>query len=570
MGQFQAPTTIAKVIEWMNSNKILIPAFQRDYVWSHEQVENLFDSLMRGYPINSMLFWHVTGPAKTSYQFYEFLRYYIEHHHTYNTPLTGCAAKESFLAVLDGQQRLTSLYLGLCGTYAYHTKYKSWENNESNFPERKLYLNLSHKMAADDSQNNEDRIYQFKFLSKGETNDFSDVAIIGNQKWFCVGCILNLQSITLFANKHQLVDDEIVFLEMLQSRICKDQVINYYEEDTVAADEAVNIFIRINAGGTYLSLSDILMSILRAGWTIDARKAIQNIIDRVAAHGFHITNDYIIKALLFLKSPNINNRIQNFDNTFLAKTEAEWSDIADCIDELFKTIKTFQLNHSTLLSYNATLPILYYMYSKKIYTKFASSKTYEQDRKIVKLWLVKALLLKTFGGHSDSVLTNARKVLGGGNVYTEFPAKDISRAIHQPSAIGAVEIDELLDVRKDDRLAFLVLTLLYPDYSAIALERDHMHPIAMYDTYNQLAGSNSLGLAKYDSVVNLQLLPSSDNSSKSDMSLEDWIKSRDKMIYKKSYIPDVDLALSNFNKFYEERKKILAAELAKLLATPDR
>jgi hypothetical protein len=425
-------------------------------------------------------------------------------------------------------------------------------------------------MAADDSQNNEDRIYQFKFLAKGETNDFSDVAIIGNQKWFRVGCILNLQSITLFANKHQLVDDEIVLLEMLQSRICKDQVINYYEEDTVAADEAVNIFIRINAGGTYLSLSDILMSILRAGWTIDARKAIQNIIDRVAAHGFHITNDYIIKALLFLKSSNINNRIQNFDNRFLIETEREWSDIADCIDELFKTIKTFQLNHSTLLSYNATLPILYYMYSKKIYTKFASSKTYEQDRKIVKLWLVKALLLKTFGGHSDSVLTNARKVLGSGNVYNVFPAKEISRAIHQPSAIGAVEIDELLDVRKDDRLAFLVLTLLYPDYSAIALERDHMHPIAMYDTYNQLAGSTSLGLAKYDSVVNLQLLPSSDNSSKSDMSLEDWIKSRDKMIYKTSYIPDVDLALSNFNKFYEERKKILAAELAKLLATPER
>jgi uncharacterized protein with ParB-like and HNH nuclease domain len=564
MGQFEAPKTISKVIEWMNTNSILIPAFQREYVWSHIKVENLFDSLMRGYPINSMLFWHVTGTARSSYQFYEFLRCYIEHHQTHNVPLTGCVSKESFLAVLDGQQRLTSLYLGLCGSYAYHTKYKPWENNNINFPERKLYLNLSKKGI---DSNNDGRIFQFKFLTGNETNNYANIVIINNEKWFRVGHVLNLETISVFANSNQLTIEETIILETLHKRINTDQVINYYQEDTVSADEAVNIFIRVNAGGTYLSLSDILMSMLRAGWTIDARKEIQNITDRVASNGFQISNDYIIKALLFLKSQNISNRIQNFDNNFIDKTQKEWSNIANCIDELFKTLKIFQLNHSTLLSYNATLPILYYLYHRNIYTDFSNKKQYARNRHIVKMWLLKTLLLKSFGGHSDSVLTNARKALLPIENHAVFPADDISRAIHQPSTFGLVEVDDLLDIRKDDRMAFLVLALLYPDYNGIELEKDHMHPLASYDDYKSMIGSKALDISKYDSIVNLQFIPSSENRSKGDTSLKDWAKLPQSKIYKK-YYPKVDLSLSSFNKFYTKRKKILEDTLIKLLSTP--
>ena len=56
---FETPITISKAIGEIQSNKYLLPAIQREFVWSAEQIESLFDSLLRGYPIGSFLFWKV-------------------------------------------------------------------------------------------------------------------------------------------------------------------------------------------------------------------------------------------------------------------------------------------------------------------------------------------------------------------------------------------------------------------------------------------------------------------------------------------------------------------------------
>lgn len=573
MGQFKTAETIKTVIGWMRDNQLLIPAFQRDYVWKHTQVENLFDSLMRGYPISSMLFWRVTGKAKTSYQFYEFLRSYVEYHDKYNNSLPGCETKESFLAVLDGQQRLTSLYIGLCGTFAYHTKYKSWDKSEQSFPPRKLYLNLS-TIRGDDEDGNydEEKKYHFSFLTSQETNNFQNLVAKGNNKWFLVGKILQLDSISSFVRQYELNEIEEKMLETLKEQICTKQNINYYEEDTVAPDQAVNIFIRINAGGTYLSMSDILMSILRAGWKSDARVATQTLIDKIAGYEFYIGNDYIIKALLYLESDNIKNLIQNFNNEFLNRTERNWNRIANCIECLFDLLRRFGLNHSMLISYNATLPILFYLYHHLEYEKIGLHKKYEEERTNIRTWLFRTLLLKSFGTTSDSVLNNARKPMKEAKLLTEFPGSDISKAIGQLSEIAPEEIEELLDVQKDDRRAFLILTLLFPDYSIIEVDKDHMYPMALYEEYVKLLGSNALEKSQYNSISNLQLLTSSDNRSKGDMPFEEWVNDYSANckydLYASAYIPrDIDLSLANFNNFYIERRKLLTNALKKVLVS---
>lgn len=61
MSGFQSPITINDAMSEINSNKYLLPAFQRDFVWKNGQIEKLFDSLMCGYPTSSMLFWQVKG-----------------------------------------------------------------------------------------------------------------------------------------------------------------------------------------------------------------------------------------------------------------------------------------------------------------------------------------------------------------------------------------------------------------------------------------------------------------------------------------------------------------------------
>ena len=57
MSKFQTPITINEAMQHINNNEYLLPAFQREFVWDSEQIERLFDSLMRMYPTNSMLFW---------------------------------------------------------------------------------------------------------------------------------------------------------------------------------------------------------------------------------------------------------------------------------------------------------------------------------------------------------------------------------------------------------------------------------------------------------------------------------------------------------------------------------
>ena len=141
---FQTPLTIKQVIEKIDKREFLLPAIQREFVWGTDDIELLFDSLMCDFPINSFLFWKVgSNQNKTNYKYYQFLTKYVEYHHeiaeAFNT-----GGIQDFYAVLDGQQRLTALYLGLKGTYAYKTPYARWENID-NFPERKLYLDICKK-----------------------------------------------------------------------------------------------------------------------------------------------------------------------------------------------------------------------------------------------------------------------------------------------------------------------------------------------------------------------------------------------------------------------------------------
>src|SRR5690606_28475965 len=110
----------------------VLPAIQREFVWSPAQIERLFDSIMRGYPIGSFLFWNVEREHCRSYKFYEFLNRYHQRDERHN-PDADLTGDESVTAILDGQQRLTSLFIGLRGSYAYKTRNKRWSSSQA-FP----------------------------------------------------------------------------------------------------------------------------------------------------------------------------------------------------------------------------------------------------------------------------------------------------------------------------------------------------------------------------------------------------------------------------------------------------
>jgi uncharacterized protein with ParB-like and HNH nuclease domain len=116
---FERPITVADAIQKIDHRRYLLPALQRKFVWKYWQIEVLFDSLLRGYPINSFMFWEVSDPTiKTSVRFYEFLKTFRQRYNEDN-PYFNTLGHSDFYAVIDGQQRLTSIYIGLKGSYAY-------------------------------------------------------------------------------------------------------------------------------------------------------------------------------------------------------------------------------------------------------------------------------------------------------------------------------------------------------------------------------------------------------------------------------------------------------------------
>ncbi len=245
---FQTPITIATALNHIQDNEYVLPAIQREFVWGANQITTLFDSLMRGYPIGAFLFWKVDGSHCNQFKFYRFLSRYHALKHRHNEPidLTG---RPGVTAILDGQQRLTSLNIGLRGTYAYKTK-RLWRNNPKAFPERQLYLNLLR--PANEGTAVELR-YDFRFLTKQRANKSSDV-----EHWFLLKHVLkfkDLANVMDYLSEHALWESQHArdCLQKLLQVVCKDPLISFYQEDDQDIDKVLNIFIRVNSGGTVLS-----------------------------------------------------------------------------------------------------------------------------------------------------------------------------------------------------------------------------------------------------------------------------------------------------------------------------
>jgi len=570
---FQTPITISAAIRNIESNQYLLPAIQREFEWSHEKIEWLFDSIMRNYPISSFLFWRVEGDTKVNYKFYQFLKEYKQRYKTHNDEF-ATSSHNDFTAVLDGQQRLTSLYIGLCGSYAYRTPRLHEENTERVYPTRHLYLNIEKPL-----ENEEDgRIFEFKFLTK---NEFES----NKTTWFKVSEIFGLSDdfdFNKYLDSNNLKINEFSYrsLATLKNVIHSKPIVNFFLETEQSIDKALNIFIRINSGGEPLNFSDLIMSIAVANWDKkDARKEIHSLVDNVRDKGFSISKDFILKSFLYLHSKDIKFKVTNFSKTNAIEFEKEWDKIMDAILSVFDLVKSFGFSDSTLTSKNALIPIIYYLYHKKIYKDFYTKVSYADDRNIIKKWLHVALIKRIFGGTSDSILSQIRRAFTSDVSKAaiefstpNFPIESINLNTKRDTGITNEFIEDVLLTQKDDVYAFSILALLYPnlDYKNNNFHKDHLHPATKYDALEKIP-KEKYGWYTYNSLKNLQMLDANENMSKNADDLDSWIKKETTLKHDKSsfleshLIPDVDLKLDNFDEFIIKRTEILSEKLKKLL-----
>lgn len=588
MSGFQPSITIQDAIDRVQRNEYLLPAFQREFKWSTNQIENLFDSIMREYPISSMLFWKVRGDTKTEFKFYRFLDKYVEIHETHNKPMNTDNLND-FYAILDGQQRLTALNIGLRGTFAYKKQYLSRKNTPRSFPDMTLYLDIAKTHEEDESENK----YRFRFIENNATNT-EDLYKKDDAIWFKVGRILSLNrkedyNIDDFIEDNNLSKESKDIIRLLYYSIHEAKVINYYKEEDQIPDKAVDIFVRINSGGTGLSFADILFTIAIADWrNVDARTEINELIDSINNDGFNIDKEYVLKSFLYLHHKDIKSKVNSFNREFIKKIEENWSKIRDSIINLFELMKVYGLNNHTLAANNATLPILYYLYHKDIYNNFSKSVKFKDDRSKMRDWLFATLIRKTFSASSDTRLAQARRVftknIVESKIYEDidsFPSENIVREIRGGFDIGDDYLEELLTIQKGSRYSFAILAMLYPnlDYRNYDFHEDHLHPRSKYNNLPEDV-KEKYTWKDYNSIINLQMLDGNENSSKNDASLEEWVnRSINEMsdrensdtsmlksdFLKKQLIPDVNLDIMVADKFFEARKELLISRLRKIL-----
>lgn len=577
---FVEPVTIKDAVFSVHEKKYLLPAIQREFVWDTYQIERLFDSLMRDYPISTFLFWEVEKKNINEYQFYEFVHEYHERDNTHN-PKANIDGESGITAILDGQQRLTSLYIGLKGTYAYKLPRKRWDN-DSAFPKRKLCLNL---LAP---SKNGDLEYDFQFLTKKEYEQTDE-----NTFWFLVGDILNLTE-AVDVNDYLLENDISTLgkekfrfanktLFKLYEVIQKNKSINFFLEKSESLDKVLNIFIRVNSGGTQLSYSDLLLSIATAQWKEkDAREEITSFVDEANAigDGFNINKDFVLKNCLVLAGfKDIAFKVDNFNRENMLTIEKQWEEISKAIKSALVLLSTLGYHRDTLTSNNALIPIATYLYKIGSPDNFSESSKYKEDRKKIFKWLAMVLLKRTFGGQPDNVLKPIRNVINTTNYG--FPFDEIIKKLKGSTkaiSFDDDEVENLLYYKYAQAYTYSVLAFIYPTLDfRNKFHQDHIFPKKLF-TAKRLKKRGideddiEFYIDNYNYLANLQLLEGVPNQEKSGKDFNVWIEEKypnkkDRKAYmERNYIPDIDLSLENFPEFIEEREKLIVSAFKKLLA----
>lgn len=580
MQGFQQPITIISALRAIGDRSYLLPAIQRRFVWSNEKIEALFDSLMRGYPINSFMFWSITdSKVKQEVRFYDFISSYRQHFNEQNAEVPTLAHKD-FFAVIDGQQRLTALYLGLFGTYADKLPRLWLKDTEEAIPTRQLYLNLVERRSGDDELGMD---YDFRFLTN------RDVVAKGEaSSWFKVGDIVRFGDVEMldeYIDEHWPKNEEArETLRCLRRVVHHVPAINYFVESDQDINRVLDIFIRTNSGGVPLSYSDWLMAYTTSQWrNRDARAEFDKLVDQVfniGGSGFLITKDFILKTCLVLFSGDVRFKLANLNSSTIDELEKNWDRVAKAILATFEFLAARGFNEKNLRAKVPVTPIVQYVYLRGAEGDWSKPQTYDADKKAVQTWLRMSLLKGVFRSQTDHMLNSLRKIVEVGACAhpPNFPLEKIRREYggHEVRDLTFDDefVKQMLSTQIGDTRAFALLTLLYShiDYSLQKIDLDHLHPRAEIDRIRDLPEAERptdwefvIDPANWDSIANLQPLNESLNRSKQDQPLADWVSERN--VERTAYLlpADVELDIGSFRAFIEARRVLLAERLREVV-----
>lgn len=549
--------TIRKMVSYINNPEeqggLWLPHIQRKFVWDTDQIEALFDSIMREYPISTMLVWKTKEKIRS--------RSFIDNYNSelkitdFYRPLND----KQKLLVLDGQQRLQSLFIALKGSY---------EGKE-------LHLDIS--SGVDITQNNIK--YKFKFMEPKENGKnwikFKDL-VFSDKQYDDLAEEVITKSENLTDDKKKLIRNNIARVVKLFKT---DEVISYQELDSIEypqlynKDDVVEIFIRANSGGTKLEKSDLLFSLLEAGWDF-AEEKIENLQEDLNSTDYNFTRDFILKSCLCLIDVGAKYEVEKFrKKENLAEIERNWDNISSAIKDVkdFLSGQTFIRSDKALPSYLGLIPIIYFRYKFK--------EKWQSGVPNLNKWLIRILLTGAFSGSPDGLIDQCNR-----NILESkfFDIDAINKLIREAGRNIDVTEKTIVDAGYGDADLFLLFNIWYthfgfnfaPSYEDNLPQVDHIFPQSILKSIKVTNPTTGRSKMKYtdterNQIANCMLLTASENGTgrKGDTPPEIWFDGKNEAYLDRHLIPhNKELwKIENYEKFIEARKILLVEKFSELI-----
>lgn len=547
--------TIRKIVGCLNNEDedggFWLPNIQRPFVWSEEQICTLFDSIMREYPISTLLVWKTVSSIRHR-KFIDNWRdglrlsdFYVPEN-----------SKKKFL-VLDGQQRLQSLFIGLRGSY---------EGKE-------LYFDiLSGELAAPDEIK-----YRFKFMNSTAASfpwvKFKDLIFTTRKKREVFDSLKESAGRELETKEVNKLDDH---LDIIDRTFKMDEAITYQELDSIdnpslyREDDVVEVFIRANSGGTKLGKSDLLFSLLSASWDV-ADAEMEELLDSLNTHGFDFDRDFVLKTCLVLLEQGARYEVQKFRKEGVRENiESNWEKISGAIQCVLDYVrgKTYLQCDRALPSYLVLIPLVYLRY----HYKTAWEKAKDMDT-----YLLRCSLGGAFGGVPDNLLDALVKKT---NELKEFNITEVFNVIRSQNRSLEVPEERFWHMGYGSSTIHLLFNLWYrnfnhtPAYENNLPQIDHIFPQSRLREVKVLNPETGRMVMKYredarNQLANCMLLSREENGAggKRDILPEDWFDGKEQDYLDMHLIPaDRTLwKMDRFEDFINARKALIRNKFSSLI-----
>mgnify|MGYP002855302171 CR=1 FL=1 len=553
--------TIYEALKNIEDDKYVMPAFQRQYVWSMEQIEKLWDSILLDYPIATFLFWHVDD-NNVSWDTY-FCNFLSEvtfdnrkQADSINYELSSIDVNVTDTAILDGQQRLTSLYLSMYGTAYIRQKYARKKSTGGTVTKLLIELNKN-KLDVDEEEYN----------SKKFDIKFSEKAGRLSPTQFEIRNILD-EKFQSDETREHAIEDAISnvpsdskeyargILKKLYEKVYVEKLIRYTEMFNMNQDDALEMFVRFNSGGKALKKAEITMSILEAYWPSAKTEFGKLLVGTYSGFG----SDFIIRSALMLYGDVVKS---NINKQIAEELKNNWGEFKRAIKNMESVLNGMKIDVGRFSgSWNVLLPILYFIYYNPDYT---------DNLEDIQAYLMRAILFTYFQSGTTSKLQKMKSSINENDYEITIDMLDQITELR----VTEGKIEDIINSEKGSRVAGEALYYLSLEWlnKNFKYEQDHLHP------YDRFDGSKPLNVSMDDwkswrgnrnRLPNLQLLEGRSNGSKNEMPLieyyNDMNDEQKELFVKQALIPEgVSLEISGFDEFYKERKKILTQRIKELL-----